>query len=87
MKILFKNIKAHISPLLILFIACSNGLTSCFGHKTLVTNRNEKQTYDYVGDTVEGWTLVQKDSLWAYVSEDGKKTIKPTFLRATDFAE
>src|SRR5690606_2740251 len=87
MKIFFKNIKAHNSPLVILFIACSSLLTSCFGPKNLVTNRNEIQAYDYVGDTLEGWTLVRKDSLWGYVSKDGKKTIKPAFLWATDFAD
>ena len=83
MKKLFKN----KSLLTIVFIASSSLLTSCFGPKNLVTTQRGTPQYNFVGDTLDGWALVRKDSLWGYVSADGRKVIKPTFFWATDFAE
>lgn len=87
MKKLFKNKNFYYCLLSIVFIASSSLLTSCFGPKNLVTKQRGIPQYDFVGDTLDGWALVRKDSLWGYVSADGRKVIKSTFLWATDFAE
>lgn len=87
MKKLFKNKNFYYCLLSIVFIASSSLLTSCFGPKNLVTKQRGIPQYDFVGDTLDGWALVRKDSLWGYVSADGRKVIKPSFLWATDFAE
>lgn len=65
----------------------SSLLTSCFGPKNLVTNQHGTPHYDYVGDTLNGWSLVRQDSLWGYVSADGKRIIDLRFAWATDFTD
>lgn len=62
-------------------------LASCFGPKNLVSRQSGISDYDYVGDTLNGWSLVRQDSLWGYVSADGKHVIKPIFPWATDFTD
>lgn len=59
--------------------------TSCFGPKNLVSRQRGASLYDFVGDTLDGWALVRQDSLWGYLSANGKRTIKPSFQWATDF--
>lgn len=71
----------------IVLIASNSLLISCFGPKNLVTQQSGIPHYDYTGDTLSGWALVRQDSLWGYISADGKQVIKPPFLWATDFAD
>ncbi|RQP10851.1 MAG: WG repeat-containing protein, partial [Parapedobacter sp.] len=60
-------------------------MSSCFGPKNLISKQHGTPDYDFVGDTLDGWALVRQDSLWGYVSANGKRTIKPGFHWATDF--
>lgn len=82
-----ENKNTYYRFLMIAFVVSSSLLTSCIGPKNLVTQQSRTLHYDYIGDTLDSWALVRKDSLWGYVSDDGKKLIKPAFLWATDFAD
>jgi len=62
-------------------------MSSCFSPKNIVSKQHDVSLYDFVGDTLNSWSLVRKDSLWGYVSVDGKRAIKPTFRWATDFSD
>lgn len=62
-------------------------MTACFGPKNLVTKQKDIPSYDFVGDTLNGWALVRQDSLWGYVSETKTRVIRPMFLWATDFVD
>lgn len=62
-------------------------LTACFGPKNIVTKQRDMPSYDFMGDTLSGWALVRQDSLWGYVSEEGKRAILPRFIWATDFTD
>ena len=63
--------------MLCLSLASSLLLASCFGPKNLVSKQKGSVPYDFVGDTLDGWAPVRQDSLWGYVSADGKHRIKP----------
>lgn len=82
-----KNKSLYYRLLVIGLLVSSSLLTSCFGPKNLVTNQRDVDQYDFMGDTLNGWALVRQDSLWGFVSADGRKVIKPAFLWATDFAD
>lgn len=84
---LSKNKKLYYRLLAIVLIASSSLLSSCFGPKNLVTKQRGVPQYDFLGDALDGWALVRQDSLWGYVTADGKQVIKPTFTWATDFAD
>lgn len=62
-------------------------LTSCSGWKNLAKNARGLSAYEYQGDTVGGWSLVRQDSLWGYVSEDGRRTVMHIFPWADDFSD
>ena len=82
---MMENHTSYYRFLAVVLIASSSLLTSCFSPKNLVTKQHSTPDYDFVGDTLDGWALVRQDSLWGYVSANGKRTIKPGFQWATDF--
>lgn len=82
-----KNKNTYHLFLTIAFFISYSMMTSCFGPKNLVTKQRDMPQYDFVSDTLDGWALVRQDSLWGYVSEEGRRTIRPMFLWATDFAD
>lgn len=82
------SIQIHCKRLLpILLITCTCAITSCFGPKNLVSTQNGTPHYDYVGDTLNDWSLVRQDGFWGYASADGHRKIEPTFFWATDFTD
>src|SRR5690606_1538016 len=74
-------------PFITVVLLLSSITMSCLGPKNLVTKQEQKPTYDFVGDAKNGWKLVRQDSLWGYISEDGKQVIPPLFSWSTDFTD
>ena len=82
--IMSKSYPYLLCPILLGILAC---LSSCIVHKNLRTQHQGKPNFDFMGDTIEDWSLVRKDSLWGYVSADGKQLIEPRFQWADTFKE
>lgn len=61
-------------------------LSSCSGWKNLAKTQKSTPEYDFLGDVQNGWSLVRKDSLYGYVSANGRKQVKPIFSWADDFS-
>lgn len=61
-------------------------LSACSGWKNLARNTRDVPIYEYHGDTIDHWSLVRQDSLWGYVSENGRRIVKHIFPWADDFS-
>lgn len=62
-------------------------LSACSPWKDISVSRQDVEHFDYVGDTVDGWARVRKDSLWGFARVSGERVIPPQFDWVDDFRE
>lgn len=65
-------------------------LASCSSWKNRLMSHQQREGYAYQGDTLNGWSLIRLDGMtgmWGYVSQDGKRAIRPIFNWADDFTD
>lgn len=85
MNILFSRLSFKF--LLLVITILSLFLASCSSYKNLTVKNKSLDSYEFYGDTIDNWSLVRQDSLWGYISEDGKLAVKRIFTWADDFSD
>lgn len=87
MPVLFNSNRIFLRLPYYAIVVLSLFLASCSGLRNLTVKHDSSSSYDFNGDTIDHWSLVRQDSLWGYISEDGRRAVKRIFTWADDFSD